>query len=153
MIQRAVQGCGRRQGASLQIDVLCWARSLHKLFIIQLKGFAAKHNCAFKPLSKTSKMQLFFQREMWILFLRDFLKHQPKKYSSPHWLCNRFSGIFWDKHVAGKSVVGRVLRNETKIPADGKQSRTFKAEGTLHIDGTVWWTSFFLFVLMQKVWW
>lgn len=124
MIQCAVQGCGRRQGVLLQVDVLCWARSLHILFIIQLKGFAAKQNGAVQPLSKP--IQSTF--EIWICFSKvGLLKATTKKYSSPHWLCNSFSGIFWDKHMAGKSVIGWVLRNKTEIPADGGKKESIQS--------------------------
>lgn len=40
-----------------------------------------------------------------------------RKSNSPYWLCKRFGGVFRHKHMAGKSMVCRVLRNETKIPA------------------------------------
>lgn len=127
MIQCTVQGCGRRHGLLLQVDVLCWARSLHKLFIIQLEGFAAKQIGAFKPLSKPSKVHLFFKKKYGFFFKVGLLKATTKKYSSPHWLCNSFSGIFWDKHMAGKSVVSWVLRNKTKIPTVGEKKESIQS--------------------------
>lgn len=61
MIQCTVQGCGRRQGMLLQVDIFCWTRSLHKLFIIQLKGFAGKQKHVFKPLLDTLIALAFFR--------------------------------------------------------------------------------------------
>lgn len=43
---------------------------------------------------------------------------------SPYWLCQGFGGVFGHKHVTGKSVVCRVLGDETKIPAEGDTGRS-----------------------------
>lgn len=152
MIQCTVQGCGRRQGVLLQVDVLCWARSLHKLFIIQLKGFAAKQNGAFKPLSKPSKVHLFFQREIWSFFSKwDFLKLQPKNTAHPTdsatALVESSETNTWQANLwsAGCFVI------KPKYLRMGKK-RELKDEVNWHRDGTVWQTSFLLFVLMKKEW-
>ena len=61
MLQCTVQGCGGRQGALLQVDILCRTGSLNILFIVQLKGFAGKQKKVFKLLSDTLIALAFFR--------------------------------------------------------------------------------------------
>lgn len=164
----------------LQVDVLCRARHLHKLFIIQLESFPERTNTCVRVISglrSTQHTQILWcttqtQRNnpscqgqfillmclcpvlLWSHFpcmcflfstfcvdlphsLTRMISHLVSKSGQWQWflnwcfrktkshlpygLCERFGGVLRHKHVAGKSMVCWVLRDETKIPADNTE--------------------------------
>lgn len=71
-------------------------------------------------------------------------KEGKRKSHLPDWLCQRFSGVFRNKHVAGKSMVCWVLCDETKIPADNRRKTQGTQWSRLHLlmsSGTLWWVT------------